>query len=82
MGEPSGICSSGRSRYRLPATPQREGTAQGSPDWLVSEEPFPFRRGKGGRPSRVRTRSEAQAMVGISCISITGRKINLYSCVI
>lgn len=82
MGESSGICSSGRSRCRLPATSQGEGTAQDSPDWLVSAELFPFRRDKSGRHSRVRTRSEAQAMAGISCISISGRKINLYSRVI
>lgn len=82
MGEWSGIYSSGRSRCRLPATPRAEGTAQGNPDRLVSEELFSFRRGKGRRHSRVRTRCEAQAMVGICCISISGREINLYSHVI
>lgn len=60
-----GIYSSGHSRCRLPATPGGEGTAQSSPDWLVSEELFPFRRGKGGRHSRVRTLCEAQGMAGI-----------------
>lgn len=78
MGESTGIYSSRRSRCRLPATSQGEGTARGSPDWPVSEELFPFRRGKGGRHSRVRTRSEAQAMAGTSRISSSGRKIYLF----
>lgn len=52
MGESPGIYSSGRFRCRLPATPQGEGTARGSPELACfrGAVSFPPRQGRASLP--------------------------------
>lgn len=61
-------------------TPGEKGAAQGSPAWLVFEEPFPLDRDRSGHRSRVRTRCEGQAIAVGFYNSISARKKSLFPC--